>query len=58
MEAKFGGTVEYDGVKIVKHENAGEVSNVVIGRTGEIRIIDNDLLKPQLPITYLMELPL
>ncbi|MEZ5002028.1 MAG: DNA-directed RNA polymerase subunit beta' [Chitinophagales bacterium] len=46
MEAKFGGTIEYDGVKIVKHENAdGEVSNVVIGRTGEIRIIDNDSSK-------------
>jgi DNA-directed RNA polymerase subunit beta' len=43
MVAKFGGRLEFDGVKIAKHENAeGEMSNIVIGRTGEIRIIDND----------------
>ncbi len=46
MDAKFTGTVEYDGVKIVKHENEdGEMSNIVIGRTGELRIIDNDSSK-------------
>jgi DNA-directed RNA polymerase subunit beta' len=33
--------VEFDGIKIVKHENAdGEISNIVIGRTGELRIVD------------------
>jgi DNA-directed RNA polymerase subunit beta' len=41
MEAKFSGRVEFDGIKIVKHENAdGEISNIVIGRTGELRIVD------------------
>jgi DNA-directed RNA polymerase subunit beta' len=46
MEAKFSGRVEFDGIKIVKHENAdGEISNIVIGRTGELRIIDNNSSK-------------
>jgi DNA-directed RNA polymerase subunit beta' len=43
MVAKFDGKLEFDGVKVAKHENEeGEISNIVIGRTGEIRIVDKD----------------
>ena len=46
MDAKFDGKLEFDGVKIVKYTNEdGEASNIVIGRTGEIRIIDKDSSK-------------
>jgi DNA-directed RNA polymerase subunit beta' len=41
MMAKFDGKLEFDGVKAVKQDsNEGTVVSVVIGRTGEINIID------------------
>ncbi|HNF50896.1 MAG TPA: DNA-directed RNA polymerase subunit beta', partial [Chitinophagales bacterium] len=41
MLAKFDGKLEFDSIKPVKQEvEGGEVRNVVIGRTGEINIID------------------
>jgi DNA-directed RNA polymerase subunit beta' len=45
--AKFDGTIQFDGLRTVTVENnEGEKSQVVIGRTGEVRIIDtkNDRL--------------
>ncbi|MBI5372165.1 MAG: DNA-directed RNA polymerase subunit beta' [Sphingobacteriales bacterium] len=45
--AKFDGTVQFDGLRTVTVENnEGAKSQVVIGRTGEVRIIDtkNDRL--------------
>jgi len=45
--AKFDGTIQFDGLRSVTVENLeGEKSQVVIGRTGEVRIIDtkNDRL--------------
>ncbi len=41
--AKFDGTVQFDGLRTTKHTNdEGEEVNVVIGRTGEMRIMDVD----------------
>ena len=45
--AKFDGTIQFDGLRtVLVANNAGEKSPVVIGRTGEVRIIDtkNDRL--------------
>ena len=45
--AKFDGTIQFDGLRTVAiANNEGVKSNVVIGRTGEVRIIDakNDRL--------------
>jgi DNA-directed RNA polymerase subunit beta' len=45
--AKFDGTIQFDGLRTVTVENnEGEKTQVVIGRTGEVRIIDtkNDRL--------------
>ncbi|MBL7731891.1 MAG: DNA-directed RNA polymerase subunit beta' [Chitinophagaceae bacterium] len=45
--AKFDGTIQFDGLRTVSIENnEGEKTQVVIGRTGEVRIIDtkNDRL--------------
>jgi DNA-directed RNA polymerase subunit beta' len=45
--AKFDGTIQFDGLRTVAiASNEGVKSNVVIGRTGEVRIIDakNDRL--------------
>src|SRR6201994_2943450 len=47
MGAKFEGTVQFDGLRTVTTENnEGEKVQVVIGRTGEVRIMDvkNDRL--------------
>jgi DNA-directed RNA polymerase subunit beta' len=47
LVAKFDGTVQFDGLRTVTAENnQGEKIQVVIGRTGEMRIIDvkNDRL--------------
>jgi len=39
--AKFDGTIAFDGVrKVVSTNNAGEKIDIVIGRTGEVRIMD------------------
>ncbi len=41
LTAKFDGTIQFDGVRSVITTNAeGEDARVVIGRTGEVRIID------------------
>lgn len=45
--AKFDGNVQFDGVRsVITKNNEGEDARVVIGRTGEVRIIDtkNDRL--------------
>jgi DNA-directed RNA polymerase subunit beta' len=47
LVAKFDGTIQFDGLRMVTVEDAeGNKSQVVIGRTGEMRIIDtkNDRL--------------
>ena len=47
LTAKFDGTVQFDGLRIVDAiNNAGDKIKVVIGRTGEVRIMDvkNDRL--------------
>ena len=47
LKAKFDGTIQFDGLRTVSAENAeGKKVHVVIGRTGEVRIIDtkNDRL--------------
>jgi DNA-directed RNA polymerase subunit beta' len=47
LNAKFDGTIQFDGLRTVATENAeGTKINVVIGRTGEVRIMDvkNDRL--------------
>ena len=47
LAAKFDGTIQFDGLRTVTIENnEGEKTQVVIGRTGEVRIIDtkNDRL--------------
>lgn len=41
IEAKYDGVIEFDGVRTVKSETeAGGKVNIVIGRTGEIRLKD------------------
>jgi DNA-directed RNA polymerase subunit beta' len=41
--AKFDGVVQFDGVRtITTTDEAGEKMNVVIGRTGELRIVKDD----------------
>ena len=47
LSAKFDGTIQFDGLRTVSIENKeGHKSQIVIGRTGEVRIIDtkNDRL--------------
>jgi DNA-directed RNA polymerase subunit beta' len=47
LVAKFDGTVQFDGLRTtVSTDNDGEATTIVIGRTGEMRIIDvaNDRL--------------
>ncbi len=43
MVAKFDGIVQFDGVRIIASTNEdGEKTNIVIGRTGELRIVKED----------------
>jgi DNA-directed RNA polymerase subunit beta' len=43
LVAKFDGKVEFDSVKTAKQETEeGDIKNVVIGRTGEFKIIDKE----------------
>jgi DNA-directed RNA polymerase subunit beta' len=46
MTAKFEGTIQFDGLRTVIAETNGEKQQIVIGRTGEVRIMDvkNDRL--------------
>ncbi|RYY38300.1 MAG: DNA-directed RNA polymerase subunit beta' [Chitinophagaceae bacterium] len=47
LQAKFDGTIQFDGVRsVVTTNNEGEKVQIVIGRTGEVRIVDekNDRL--------------
>lgn len=47
LAAKFDGTIQFDGLRTVSIENnEGHKSQIVIGRTGEVRVIDtkNDRL--------------
>src|SRR4029079_7511723 len=55
LVAKFDGTIQFDGLRTVMSENnEGEKIQVVIGRTGELRIIDtkNDRLMISHNIPY------
>ena len=43
LKAKFGGVVEFEGIRSVSTEDAeGEKVEVVMGRTGEIKIVDKE----------------
>jgi DNA-directed RNA polymerase subunit beta' len=46
LTAKFEGTIQFDGLRTVIAENNGEKQPIVIGRTGEVRVMDvkNDRL--------------
>ncbi len=47
LPAKFDGTIQFDGLRtVVTEDNDGKKAHVVIGRTGEVRIMDvkNDRL--------------
>ena len=47
LTAKFEGTIQFDGLRtVITENNEGEKVQVVIGRTGEVRIMDvkNDRL--------------
>ena len=47
MFAKFGGKAEFDGVKTVKTtEDNGDEITIVIGRSGEVRIMDDKEADP------------
>ncbi len=55
MQSKFNGSVQFDGLRTTKSINEeGEEINIVIGRTGEMRIIDveNDRLLTTQNIPY------
>jgi len=55
LTAKFDGTVQFDGIRTTKRVNDnGETEEVVIGRTGELRIVDveNDRLLTTINIPY------
>ncbi len=42
LVARFDGTIHFDGLRTVTTENEeGDKINIVIGRTGEVRIMDN-----------------
>lgn len=40
--SKFNGTIEFDNVKVVSTEKDGKKSEVVLSRTGEVRIVEPD----------------
>lgn len=47
LPAKFDGTIQFDGLRtVITENNEGKTVNIVIGRTGEVRIMDvkNDRL--------------
>ncbi|HTE27820.1 DNA-directed RNA polymerase subunit beta' [Flavitalea sp.] len=55
LYAKFDGTIQFDGLRLVATENeAGEKTQLVIGRTGELRVMDvkNDRLLITVNIPY------
>ncbi|SEN89399.1 DNA-directed RNA polymerase subunit beta' [bacterium A37T11] len=43
--AKFDGTIEFENVRSVEHEGEEVLDRVVLGRSGEFRIIDNETRK-------------
>ena len=41
LTARFDGTVQFDGLRtVVAKNNEGDKVNIVIGRTGEVRVMD------------------
>jgi len=43
LQARFDGTVQFDGLRTTEYKDAeGEKQTVVIGRTGEVRVVDVD----------------
>ncbi len=42
IKAKFPGTIEFEGIRTIDIEKDGEKAKVVMGRTGEIRIVEKD----------------
>ncbi len=47
IEARFDGVLEFDNVRTVKMEEDGEKKEVVLSRSGEVRIIDPETKKIQ-----------
>ncbi|WP_118194468.1 DNA-directed RNA polymerase subunit beta' [Albibacterium indicum] len=43
--SKFSGRIEFENVRVVERENNGEKQNVVLGRSGEFRVVDEDTKK-------------
>ncbi len=55
LTARFDGTIQFDGLRTTKYVNdEGDEQNIVIGRTGEVRIVDvaNDRLLSTNNIPY------
>ncbi len=42
IKAKFPGTIEFEGIRTIDIEKDGVKAKVVMGRTGEIRIVEKD----------------
>ncbi|MBL7848345.1 MAG: DNA-directed RNA polymerase subunit beta' [Cyclobacteriaceae bacterium] len=42
IKAKFPGTIEFEGIRTIDIEKDGAKAKVVMGRTGEIRIVEKD----------------
>ena len=45
MVAKFSGRIEFENVRFVERDNNGEKQRVILGRSGEFRIVDTDTNK-------------
>ena len=43
--SKFNGRIEFENVRVVERENNGEKQNIVLGRSGEFRVVDTDTNK-------------
>src|SRR5690606_16929807 len=43
--AKFNGRIEFENVRFVDRDNNGEKQHVILGRSGEFRIVDTDTNK-------------
>jgi len=42
IKAKFAGTIEFEGIRTIDIDKDGAKAKVVMGRTGEIRIVEKD----------------
>jgi DNA-directed RNA polymerase subunit beta' len=54
LTARFDGTIQFDGLRTVTTENVEKQKvQTVIGRTGEVRIMDLKMIVFLLPIIFL-----